>query len=51
MGHMSVVSGYIVAWDEKYMQQNLQAIASYAFDDPYPFTNIFWLFRTCREQH
>ncbi len=29
-------------WDEKYMQQNLQAIASYAFDDPYPFTTIFW---------
>jgi hypothetical protein len=42
MSHRSIVSGYIVAWGEKYMEQNLQAIATYPFDDPYPFTNIFW---------
>jgi hypothetical protein len=42
MGHMSVVSGYVVARGEQYMEQNLRAIATYPFDDPYPFTNIFW---------
>lgn len=42
MGSQSIVHGYILERDTRYMTENRLAIGSYDFDERYPFTNIFW---------
>jgi len=42
MGFRSVVSGYITISDWLSMGQTKETIASYPFDEAWPFTNIFW---------